>query len=120
MLTDLTGEIPAMKLFESEKTLAFLDIMPLSRGHSLIIPKHHGAKLTDIPDDQLLEILQVTKSIAKASGAENYNILQNNGRLAHQEVSEQSCQTMNIPPMPSIHERTYTVHTAALRVIISL
>ena len=75
-----------MKLFESDKTLAFLDIMPLSRGHSLVIPKHHGAKLTDIPDDQLAEILQVTKAIAKASGAENYNILQNNGRLAHQEV----------------------------------
>jgi len=75
-----------MKLFESDKTLAFLDIQPLSRGHSLIIPKHHGAKLTDIPDDSLLEILQVTKKIAAASGAENYNILQNNGRLAHQEV----------------------------------
>lgn len=82
----IKGEIPSMKLFESDKTLAFLDIMPLSRGHSLIIPKHHGAKLTDIPDDQLLEILQVTKAIAKASGAENYNILQNNGKLAHQEV----------------------------------
>jgi diadenosine tetraphosphate (Ap4A) HIT family hydrolase len=52
----------------------------------LIIPKHHGAKLTDIPDDQLLEILQVTKKIATASGAENFNVLQNNGRLAHQEV----------------------------------
>ena len=67
-----------MKIFESEKTLAFLDIGPVSRGHSvnhklqpflyseswrantmlqLIIPKHHGAKLTDIPDDALLEIL---------------------------------------------------------------
>jgi diadenosine tetraphosphate (Ap4A) HIT family hydrolase len=75
-----------MTLFSSEKTLAFLDIQPLSRGHALIIPKHHGAKLTDIPDDQLLEILQVTKQLAKASGAENYNILQNNGRAAHQEV----------------------------------
>ncbi|KAK8222072.1 Protein-lysine N-methyltransferase efm5 [Zalaria obscura] len=80
------GEIPSMKLFESDKTFAFLDINPLSYGHALIIPKHHGAKLTDIPDDQLHEILSVTKKIAKASGAENYNILQNNGRLAHQVV----------------------------------
>ncbi|KAF2096488.1 HIT-like protein [Rhizodiscina lignyota] len=82
----IKGEIPSMKLFESEKTLAFLDIGPLSYGHSLIIPKYHGAKLTDIPDDQLSEIMTVTKKIASASGAENYNILQNNGRAAHQEV----------------------------------
>lgn len=51
-----------------------------------MIPKHHGAKLTDIPDDQLHEILPVAKKIAAASGADNYNILQNNGRLAHQVV----------------------------------
>ncbi|KAL1601820.1 Adenosine 5'-monophosphoramidase [Paraconiothyrium brasiliense] len=82
----LPGEIPSLKLFESEKTLAFLDIGPLSRGHSLIIPKHHGAKLHDIPDDQLAEVLSVTKRIAVAQGVEDYNILQNNGRIAHQEV----------------------------------
>ena len=75
-----------MKLFESERTLAFLDIQPLARGHALVIPKHHGAKLTDIPDDQLSEVLKVTKQLAHASGAENYNILQNNGRAAHQVV----------------------------------
>jgi len=75
-----------MKLFESDKTFAFLDINPLSHGHALVIPKHHGMKLTDIPDEQLAELLPVASKIAKASGAENYNILQNNGRLAHQVV----------------------------------
>ncbi|CAK3967321.1 related to kinase C inhibitor-I [Lecanosticta acicola] len=82
----IKGDIPSMKLFESDKTLAFLDINPLSYGHALVIPKHHGAKLTDIPDDALTELLPVAKKIASASGAENYNILQNNGRIAHQEV----------------------------------
>ncbi|KAF4308343.1 Histidine triad (HIT) protein [Botryosphaeria dothidea] len=82
----IKGEIPSMKLFESDKTFAFLDIGPLSRGHSLIIPKHHGAKLHDIPDDQLTEILPVAKKIAQAVGCEDYNILQNNGRIAHQLV----------------------------------
>ncbi|KAF1973427.1 HIT-like protein [Bimuria novae-zelandiae CBS 107.79] len=82
----IKGEIPSLKLFESEKTLAFLDIGPLSKGHSLIIPKFHGAKLHDIPDDQLAEVLSVTKKIALAQGVQNYNILQNNGRIAHQEV----------------------------------
>ncbi|KAI9787721.1 MAG: Adenosine 5'-monophosphoramidase [Geoglossum umbratile] len=104
----IKGDIPAFKLFESERVLAFLDIQPLSRGHAMVIPKYHGAKLTDIPDDQLEEILvrrsrpsnktiylmillsasmqPVAKKLALASGAINYNILQNNGRLAHQEV----------------------------------
>ncbi|KAL9620920.1 MAG: hypothetical protein Q9160_004573 [Pyrenula sp. 1 TL-2023] len=81
-----SGDIPSFKLFESDKVLAFLDIQPLSKGHTLVIPKHHGAKLTDIPDDQLLEVLSVTKKVAIASGAENWNLLQNNGRAAHQVV----------------------------------
>ncbi|KAI9666350.1 MAG: Adenosine 5'-monophosphoramidase [Bathelium mastoideum] len=82
----IKGEIPSMKLFESEKTLAFLDINPLSLGHALVIPKHHGAKLTEIPDDQLNEILPVVKKLAVAASAEDYNVLQNNGRIAHQQV----------------------------------
>ncbi|KAK1673056.1 HIT domain-containing protein [Colletotrichum godetiae] len=82
----IKGEIPCFKLFESEKTLAFLDINPLSRGHALVIPKHHGAKLSDIPDDQLSEVLPVVKKLVAATGATDYNILQNNGRIAHQVV----------------------------------
>ncbi|KAJ9492471.1 hypothetical protein VN97_g733 [Penicillium thymicola] len=82
----IKGDIPSLKLFESEKVFAFLDIQPLSRGHALVIPKFHGAKLTDIPDEDLLEVLPVAKKIAKASGAEDFNVLQNNGAIAHQVV----------------------------------
>ncbi|KAH8130014.1 hypothetical protein LI328DRAFT_159634 [Trichoderma asperelloides] len=91
----IPGEIPSFKLFESDKTLAFLDVGPLSKGHAisniatliqLVIPKFHGAKLADIPDDQLSEILPTLKKLAIASGATDYNILQNNGTLAHQQV----------------------------------
>ncbi|KAI9888693.1 MAG: Histidine triad nucleotide-binding protein 2, mitochondrial [Vezdaea aestivalis] len=46
-----------MKLFESERVLAFMDIQPLSRGHALVIPKFHAAKLADVPDEDLKEIL---------------------------------------------------------------
>ncbi|KAM7221930.1 HIT-like domain containing protein [Rhypophila decipiens] len=80
------GDIPCFKLFESDKALAFLDINPLSRGHALVIPKVHGEKLTDIPDDHLSELLPIAKKLAIASGAKDFNILQNNGRIAHQEV----------------------------------
>lgn len=52
----------------------------------LVIPKFHGEKLHDIPDDQLSELLPVAKRIATASGAVDYNILQNNGTIAHQVV----------------------------------
>ncbi|KAM0797242.1 HIT-like domain-containing protein [Usnea florida] len=82
----IKGDIPSFKLFESEGVLAFLDVQPLSQGHALVVPKVHGSKLTEIPDEQLEEILPVAKKLAKATGSENYNILQNNGRLAHQEV----------------------------------
>ena len=80
------GDIPSFKLYDSDKVYAFLDIQPLSKGHALVIPKHHGAKLTDIPDDALSEILPVAKKLAAASGATDYNVLQNNGRIAHQVV----------------------------------
>lgn len=46
----------------------------------------HGEKLVDIPDEHLADTMVVAKKIAVALGAENFNILQNNGRLAHQEV----------------------------------
>ncbi|TGO56615.1 hypothetical protein BCON_0075g00050 [Botryotinia convoluta] len=57
-----------------------------AKANLLVIPKHHGEKLVDIPDDQLEEILPVVKKLVVATGAENYNVLQNNGRIAHQEV----------------------------------
>jgi len=82
----IKGDIPSFKLYESSTVLAFLDINPLSRGHALVVPKFHGEKLVDIPDDQLAEILPVVKKLVRATGAENYNVLQNNGRIAHQEV----------------------------------
>ncbi|KAG6003854.1 hypothetical protein E4U21_001653 [Claviceps maximensis] len=82
----IKGEIPCLKLFESEKTLAFLDIGPLSKGHALVIPKFHGAKLADIPDEHLTEILPTLKKLVNATGATDYNILQNNGTIAHQQV----------------------------------
>ncbi|KAG9243863.1 HIT-like domain-containing protein [Calycina marina] len=82
----IKGEIPSFKLFESDKVFAFLDIQPLSKGHALVVPKFHGEKLADIPDDQLSEILPIVKRVVKATDAVDYNILQNNGRIAHQEV----------------------------------
>ncbi|KAG8758433.1 Adenosine 5'-monophosphoramidase [Ceratobasidium sp. 428] len=82
----IKGEIPSMKLLETNFSYAFLDINPLSRGHCLVIPKHHGVKLTDIPDEYLADTLPIAKKLAIAIGATDYNILQNNGKIAHQVV----------------------------------
>ncbi|EDO16904.1 hypothetical protein Kpol_1020p11 [Vanderwaltozyma polyspora DSM 70294] len=89
----INGEIPSFKLIETEHTFSFLDIQPTAEGHTLIIPKYHGAKLHDIPDEYLAEVLPITKKLAKILGVDKvgsdglgYNVLQNNGRIAHQEV----------------------------------
>ncbi|KAI9448563.1 HIT-like protein [Lactarius indigo] len=78
----IKGEIPSYKLLETEFTFSFLDINPLSKGHSLVIPN----KLHDVPDEYLADTLSIAKKIAIAQGAKDYNILQNNGRIAHQFV----------------------------------
>jgi diadenosine tetraphosphate (Ap4A) HIT family hydrolase len=75
-----------MKIYETENTFAFMDIAPISPYHSLIIPKYHAAKLHEMPDEYLSELLPIAKKIAKAMGVSEYNILQNNGKGAHQAV----------------------------------
>ena len=80
-----------MKLFETDKSYAFLDIGPCSQGHSLVIPKYHAAKMHELPDDYLQDILPIAKKLAIATGAAEYNVLQNNGRMAHQVVDHVHC-----------------------------
>lgn len=82
-----------MKLHETEHTFAFMDIGPVAPYHSLVIPKYHAVKLHDMPDEYLTEILPIAKKIAKATGATDYNILQNNGRSAHQAVDHVHCES---------------------------
>lgn len=82
----IAGEIPSYKLYESDKVLAFLDINPLSDGHALLIPKTHAEKMHQVPDDELAEILVIAKNLALKSKVVDYNLLQNNGRIAHQII----------------------------------
>ncbi|KIJ58019.1 hypothetical protein HYDPIDRAFT_120085 [Hydnomerulius pinastri MD-312] len=82
----IKGEIPSFKLVETELSYSFLDIGPLSKGHALVIPKDHTVKMHELPDEYLADAMPIAKKIAIAQGLENFNILQNNGRIAHQEV----------------------------------
>ena len=86
----VAGQIPCHKVFEDDRVLVFLDIGPLSRGHTLIIPKGHYATLDLVPEDVAAAcgalLPRVGKAACAASGATAWNVLQNNGKLAHQEV----------------------------------
>lgn len=86
----LAGEIPCHRVYEDERVLAFLDISPLAPGHTLVIPKQRAAFVHELDDESAAAIGRVLPRIARAvmavSGASEYNILQNNGRGAHQAV----------------------------------
>ncbi|KAF9205627.1 hypothetical protein BGZ49_003759 [Haplosporangium sp. Z 27] len=79
-------EIPSKVLFETDHCLAFLDVGPLTEGHALVIPKYHAQFLHELPDAEMVDLLPTAKKVAQAIGCKNYNVLQNNGRLAHQAV----------------------------------
>ena len=84
------GEIPSFKIYEDDLVLAYLDINPFTKGHTLVIPKGHSAGLLDTPDGTLAEIVsRVTKVAAHLKDAlpcDGFNILQNNGAAAGQTV----------------------------------
>lgn len=86
----IAGDIPCHKVYEDDSVLAFLDINPLSVGHTLVIPKEPAATLDVLSDESAADIGRVLPRIARAimaaTGATEYNILQNNGPRAHQAV----------------------------------
>ena len=86
----LDGQLPCWKVYEDDQVLAFLDIFPLSKGHTLVIPKERKAFLHELSDESSAAIGRVLPRIARAvmaaSGASQYNVLQNNGADAHQAV----------------------------------
>jgi histidine triad (HIT) family protein len=86
----LRGEIPSHKIYEDDHVLAFLDVMPLARGHTLVIPKEPAETLDKLSDDAAAAIGRVlpriSRAVLAATGATAFNVLQNNGPLAHQAV----------------------------------
>jgi histidine triad (HIT) family protein len=86
----LRGEIPCHKLYEDAEVLAFLDIAPLSGGHAVVIPKEPAETLDQLSDDAAAAIGRVlprlSRTLCRLTGAKAFNVLQNNGRLAHQAV----------------------------------
>ncbi len=86
----VAGQVPCHRVFENGHVLAFLDINPLAIGHTLVIPKRAAERLEQLSPDEAAEIGRVLPEIAarilRVTGAAGYNILQNNGAAAGQEV----------------------------------
>jgi len=83
-------EIPSTIIYEDDHVLVFMDIGPIIKGHALVVSKKHYDPVTETPDDVLAKLHQVAKRIARAQvnglGADGFNIMQNNGKAAGQEV----------------------------------
>ena len=86
----IAGEIPAYKIAENDKFLAFLDIFPVQKGHTLVIPKIEVDKIFDVPDEFLGELLLFAKPVAKAIetivGCNRVNILTVGLEVPHAHV----------------------------------
>ncbi|AEM37939.1 histidine triad (HIT) protein [Pyrolobus fumarii 1A] len=84
------GDIPAHKIYEDEKVVAFLDIYPINPGHTLIVPKEHYERLDQVPPETLDAMIRAAARIApailRATGATGYNVVVNVGKSAGQEI----------------------------------
>ena len=86
----LRGELPAIKVYEDDQTLAFMDIMPQAEGHTLVIPKSPAVTLLDLSPEAAAYTIQIVQKIAKAMetalDAKGIVLMQLSGAAAGQTV----------------------------------
>jgi histidine triad (HIT) family protein len=86
----VAGELPATKVDEDERTLAFMDINPATRGHALVVPKAHATDVHDIDPEDLAAVAVAAQRVAAKAranlGATGINLLQSSGAAAWQSV----------------------------------
>jgi histidine triad (HIT) family protein len=101
----ISGQIPCHKIYEDERVLAFLDINPLSTGHTLVVPKEAAETMDALSDDSAAALGRVLPRLCRAvvavTGVREYNVLENNGRSAHQAIPHVH---FHIIPKPNARE----------------
>src|SRR6516162_8741299 len=99
------GEIPCNKVYEDDQVVAFLDISPLSAGHTLVAPKEPAETLDRLSDESAAALGRVLprlcRAVVAATGVEEYNVLENNGQGAHQAIAHVH---FHIIPKPNSRE----------------
>jgi histidine triad (HIT) family protein len=86
----LAGELPATIVDEDERTVAFMDIAPATRGHALVIPRAHASDLLSVDEDDLLAVMAAARRLAVRAkdglGADGINLMNSCGSVAWQTV----------------------------------
>jgi histidine triad (HIT) family protein len=86
----IAGELPATFVHEDERTVAFMDIAPATRGHALVVPRHHTRDLLQIGAEDLDAVVMVAQELARRAkerlGAAGVNLLNSCGQAAWQKV----------------------------------
>jgi histidine triad (HIT) family protein len=86
----VTGDIPSTRVDEDERTIAFMDINPATRGHLLVIPREHSADVLEIADEDLQACARMAQKLAQRAkdrlGADGVNLLNSCGAVAWQTV----------------------------------
>jgi histidine triad (HIT) family protein len=84
----VAGHAPAHKVFEDKDTLAFLDLFPITRGHTLVIPKRHVDRLTELREEEYEDLFRTVVTVCRRIErlTKDYNVAVNQGRLAGQIV----------------------------------
>ncbi len=86
----VAGDLPCTRVYEDDDVLAFMDIGPIIKGHTLVIPKVHVDPLTSVPDELLSRLILMVRRIAgalmKGLDADGINVTQANGAVAGQVV----------------------------------
>lgn len=86
----VAGEIPAFKVYEDGSLIAFLDIKPVNKGHTLIVPKEHYATMLDVPahvlSDMMSAVPSIAKAVMKATQSTGFNLLVNTNPSSGQLV----------------------------------
>lgn len=86
----IRGELPNYRVYEDEKTIAFLDIMPVNAGHTLVVPKTHASNIFDITPEDWAAVAETVRILARAiekgMNADGVNIAMNNREHAGQVV----------------------------------
>ena len=86
----IAGELPSHKIYENDKVMAFLDILPISTGHTIIVPKNHVADVENLNDDDLcamaIAIKKIGKAVMEGLDVKGYSVFLDNKDAANQHV----------------------------------
>lgn len=127
----IAGQVPASRVHEDDRTLAFLDIAPFSPGHTLVVPRYHEASIRDLTESDATAVWRTARLVARALGrampdCEGVSFLAADGEAAGQEVAHAHLHVVprhagdgigfRLPPGHGPHEARTTLDAVARRI----